>query len=326
MGGIAVKRNNLIFGGVLVFIGIFLLLYNLDLIRWSILEVAFDLWPLILIAAGASIVFSNKRVIKTLVWIGFFIIIITYGFYLQYKDYKTHIDNNPNIGLDTDFNTNSDANSNSNSSKSSFQDISYLLDDKTKKATLDLKLVGVNLEINSTSDMYLLEGYVESQYVDKDISYSNGGEEAKIALKDRRNKINLKGNKGYKSHLTLSDKIFWDIKGEIGAVDGNIDIRNLRVNNLDLEFGAGDIDLLLGNNVQNLNVDIDAGATNISISVPKDLGVKVKLEGGLKQSNLNDLNWKKENGWYISPNYETSLSKANIEVDMGVGNFELKVE
>lgn len=309
------KKNNIIFGVVLVFIGIFLLLYNLDLIRWSIFDVIFDLWPLIFIALGASIVFNDKKIIKTLVWVGFLAIIIVYGFYLQYTDYQLHTNNNTNI------------NSSSNNSNSRYSEsISYLLDDKTKRASLDLDLGGVNLEIGSTSETSLLNGFVESRDVDKKLDYSNGGEEAKIVLRERSNRINLKGNKGYKSSLSLSDKVFWDIDGDIGAVNGNMDFRNLRVNNLDLDFGAGDIDLLLGNNVENLNVNIDAGATDISITIPKDLGVRVKLDGAIKSSNLKNLNWKQENGWYVSPNYDSSLSKASIDVDMGVGNFDLKVE
>lgn len=95
------KRNNIIFGVVLVFIGIFLLLYNLDLIRWSIFDVAFDLWPLIFIALGASIVFNDKKTIKTLVWVGFLAIIIAYGFYLQYTDYQLHTNNNSDININS---------------------------------------------------------------------------------------------------------------------------------------------------------------------------------------------------------------------------------
>ncbi len=319
MGGIAVKRNNIIFGVILVFIGIFLLLYNLDLIRWSIFDVVFDLWPLVFIAVGASIVFNDKKTIKALVWIGFFAVIIVYGFYLQYTDYRHHINNSSSNNI------NSSSNLNSNSSSYS-ESISYSLDDKTKRASLDLDLGGVDLEIGSTSDTNLLNGYVESQNVEKKLDYTNGGEEAKILLKEKNNKINLKGNKGYKSRLNLSDKIFWDIDGDIGAVSGNIDFRNLRVNNIDLDFGAGDIDLLLGANVESLNVDIDAGATDISITVPENLGVRVKLDGGLKHSNLKNLNWNLINGWYVSPNYDSALSKASIDVDMGVGNFEIRIK
>ncbi len=296
----AVKRNNIIFGVIIVFIGIFLLLNNLNLIRWSIIEVAFDLWPLILIAAGASIVFNDKKTIKLLVWIVFFAIVIVYGFYLQYSRYQLPTNNNPNV--------------------------SYELESNVKTAALNLDLTGVDLKINSSSTTNLLDGYLGNPNVNKKIDYVDGGEKANIAFKEKTKRINLGSNKGYSSNFYLSDKITWNIYGEIGAVSGNMDCRNLNVNNIDLDFGAGDIKLLLGSNVDNLNVSIGAGATNINIVVPKDLGVRVKLDGGLKHSNLNNLNWNLVNGWYVSPNYETSLSKAKIDVDMGVGNFNIKVE
>ncbi|WP_352418914.1 DUF5668 domain-containing protein [Proteiniborus sp.] len=294
------KRNNIIFGVILVFFGLFLLLNNLDLIRWSIIEVAFDLWPLILIAVGASIVFNDKKTVKTLVWIGFFAIIIAYGFYLQYSNYQLPANTNP--------------------------DVSYELENNVKTALLELDLTGVDLKINTSSNTALLDGYIGNPNVDKKINYLHGGERAEIAFREKTRRINLTGNKGYTSNFYLSDKITWDIDGDIGAVSGDMDLRSLKVNNINLDFGAGDINLLLGNSADFLNVDIDAGATDINVVVPKDLGVRVKLDGGLKHSNLKSLNWNLVNGWYVSPNYEASSSKASIDVDMGVGNFDLKVE
>jgi len=317
-----VKKSNIIFGLILVFFGIFVLLNNLDLIRWSIFDVLFDLWPLIFVALGASIVFNDKKTTKTIIWVSFLVIIIIYGFYLQYADYKS---SNNNSGIQTNIFSTIGSNSN-NKNNSSFESISFLLDDKTEKASLDLRLAAVDLEIGFTSNMNLLDGYVNSKNVERKIDYTNGGENAKIVLKEKDKLINFKGSKGYKSELNLSNKIIWDIDGDIGAVNGNMDFRNLRINNLDLDFGAGDIDLLLGNNVENLNVSIEAGATNISVTVPKDLGVRVKLDGAIKQSNLKKLNWSQVNDWYVSPNFDSSLSKASIDVDMGIGNFDLKVK
>lgn len=293
------RKNNIIFGVILVFIGLFILLNNLDIIRWSIIEVALDLWPLVLIAVGASIVFNKNRVASILIWVGFLVIIVAYGFYLQYSQYQLPANNNP--------------------------DISYELESNIKTASLELDLSGVDLKIGS-SNTDLLDGYIGNPRVDKKIDYTNGGERAKIVFKENVSRVNLVRNKGYNSNFYLSNNITWDIDGDIGAVDGDIDLRNLKVNNLDLDFGAGDINLLLGSNVDNLNIDLEAGATNIDIVVPEDLGVKVKLDGGLKQSNLKELNWNLVNDWYISPNYDAALSKASINVDMGVGNFELKVE
>lgn len=293
------RKNNIIFGVILVFIGLFILLNNLDIIRWSIIEVALDLWPLVLIAVGASIVFNKNRVASILIWVGFLVIIVAYGFYLQYSQYQLPANNKP--------------------------DISYELESNIKTASLELDLSGVDLKIGS-SNTDLLDGYIGNPRVDKKIDYTNGGERAKIVFKENVSRVNLVRNKGYNSNFYLSNNITWDIDGDIGAVDGDIDLRNLKVNNLDLDFGAGDINLLLGSNVDNLNIDLEAGATNIDIVVPEDLGVKVKLDGGLKQSNLKELNWNLVNDWYISPNYDAALSKASINVDMGVGNFELKVE
>lgn len=87
------KKDNIILGIVLVFIGLFLLLNNLNIIRWSIIKVALDLWPLILIALGASIIFHENKIARTFIWIAFFAIIIIYGFYLQYKFYGIRIYN-----------------------------------------------------------------------------------------------------------------------------------------------------------------------------------------------------------------------------------------
>jgi len=320
-----VNKNNIISGVVLIFIGIFLLLFNLDLIRWSIIDVLLDLWPLILIAVGFSIVFNSKKAIKTIIWICFFVIIITYGFYQQYINYGLPFIHNSNINTNVNSNDNNN-NSNINSSNTD-ANISYELDNKVKKATLDLTLSAADLEITpSFSSTNLLEGYIENPRIDKKIDYFDSGQQAKIIFKEKTKKINIGETKDYKASLHLSKDIFWNIEGDIGAVSGNMDLRDIRVNDIDLDFGAGDIKILLGNNVENLNVDIDAGATNITITVPEELGVRIKLDGGLKQSNLKSLGWKVVNDWYTSPNYESSLSKVSIEIDMGVGSFNLNIE
>lgn len=299
------KKSNITFGIVLVFIGIFLLLNNLNLIQWSIIDVVFDMWPLILVAIGASIVFNNDKTIKTIIWILFFAIIIGYGFYLQYKSHDLNSNINSNIG------------------------ISYEIDNNIKSSILDLDLAAVDLNINP-SDSFLLDGFLGSPYVNKKVEHFNGGEIAKFSFKEKVTRVfpaSISKNKNtYKGNFYLNNNISWDIKGDIGAVKGNMDLRNIKVNNIDMDFGAGDLKLLLGSNVPSLNVEIEAGATNIDIVVPKDLGLRVKLDGGLKSSNLKDLNWSLVNDWYVSPNYETSLSKANINVKMGVGNLKIKVE
>ena len=54
--GWGVPRTPL-FGGILTFVGVQMLLHEFDLVQWSLLR----LWPIVLIAAGASIVWRSLR-------------------------------------------------------------------------------------------------------------------------------------------------------------------------------------------------------------------------------------------------------------------------
>lgn len=78
------KRNS-IGGLILILIGIFWTMSNFRIITWSIFDVMFKLWPLILIVIGINIIFRDKKMISYITWGLFLIIIILFGFYQQYK-------------------------------------------------------------------------------------------------------------------------------------------------------------------------------------------------------------------------------------------------
>lgn len=72
------KRKNLILGMFFVFLGIFFLLSNLNIINFSIWNAIFDLWPLFLIMIGIHLI-SNKTRVTIISWIVFFAIIVLYA-------------------------------------------------------------------------------------------------------------------------------------------------------------------------------------------------------------------------------------------------------
>ena len=72
------KRKNLILGMFFVFLGIFFLLSNLNIINFSIWNAIFDLWHLFLIMIGIHLI-SNKTRVTIISWIVFFAIIVLYA-------------------------------------------------------------------------------------------------------------------------------------------------------------------------------------------------------------------------------------------------------
>lgn len=75
------REKNITVGIGLIFLGIFWMFYNMGLIRWSIWSVISYLWPLIFIVLGMNIIFKDKKIVQTITWIIFFIIIIVFGLY-----------------------------------------------------------------------------------------------------------------------------------------------------------------------------------------------------------------------------------------------------
>lgn len=76
------KRRNLFLGVFLIFLGIFFLLNNLNIIDFSIWSAIFDLWPLFLVMLGIHLI-STKQSVTIISWALFFLIIIIYAINTQ---------------------------------------------------------------------------------------------------------------------------------------------------------------------------------------------------------------------------------------------------
>ncbi len=76
------KRKNFFLGIVFVFLGVFFLLNNLNIINFSVWNALFDLWPLFFVILGIHLI-SNKPAVTAISWILFFTVIILYAIYMQ---------------------------------------------------------------------------------------------------------------------------------------------------------------------------------------------------------------------------------------------------
>ncbi len=73
-------------------------------------------------------------------------------------------------------------------------------------------------------------------------------------------------------------------------------------------------------------VSIDAGAGDVTIEIPENVGVLADVDGGIHDISLNGGDWIKENDQYKSSNYEDASSKVRINMDLGVGDVNIEHE
>jgi hypothetical protein len=113
----------------------------------------------------------------------------------------------------------------------------------------------------------------------------------------------------------------WYIKLNAGACTLDADFSQLKVNNLQINTGASDIKVRMGEQEEDGTVVLKAGASNVQLSFPQTAGVKVDITGALSNNNLAEAGFVKVDESYYSPGYENAEYFYNLEISVGVSNI-----
>jgi hypothetical protein len=288
------RHKGLGFGVFLLTLGILWILINTGVVTWSIIDALFVFWPLIIVIIGVNIIFRRNSLIKAGAWIVFLAVLISYSYFVEDKNPS---DSNFAVG----------------------GTVSIDRQAETRKAELRLALGGTKINLDSNTGKLL-----EASIQDKEIKYSSGLQEndgkAYITFEKNRytfDDLKFEKNKGNSFHLNR--EVIWNLDFDTGAIDGNFDMSGLKVENLDLKVGAANTRLVMGS--YDTKLKIGAGASKIDIEIPQNAGIKVKLDGGLNDTNMDEPGWEKRGDWHYSPGYDGKEFKLEANVSMGVGKF-----
>ena len=123
--------------------------------------------------------------------------------------------------------------------------------------------------------------------------------------------------------ISLSESVSIDLRIDMGAGQGILDLRDVRLSALDIDGGVGELKLdLSGERDQDLDVDIDCGIGSATIYLPEDIGVRVHVNGGIGSVNARGL--YKKNGVYKNNAFGESDVAISIQIDAGIGSIDLK--
>lgn len=298
---IKIKSKKWTLGIILISLGILWILSNLNIIDISLYRIVgntigglFDLWPLILIIIGVSIIFK-KETLNTILWIGFLALVIIYSLFIK-NDIRQ------------------------NSSSENFKEETYSteMNSNIERGSLDLDIGGSNFKIEGIEEEFMKLDH------DGAFNYKFNRDERteNIYISSKKNIIQNGMDRNLK--LAINKTIPWRFDLNMGAVSGILDLKDIMVEELDLDMGAGKVEVTFGDKSELTSIDIDSGASQIIFNIPKESGLKIYMDGALNSTNLDQLGLTKlDRGEYVSNNFNSSDSKFEIEVDMGVGSFEI---
>jgi hypothetical protein len=134
-------------------------------------------------------------------------------------------------------------------------------------------------------------------------------------IKDFRNEWDLRLNNDVPMNLSL----------EMGAGTSALQLAGLSLTGLDIMLAAGRSTVdLNGGWTRDLDVTMNTGAANITVRLPRDVGVRVEVYAGL--STINAPSLTKDGNVYTNAAYGVSDVTLHINIVAGIGQINLEVE
>jgi hypothetical protein len=116
-----------------------------------------------------------------------------------------------------------------------------------------------------------------------------------------------------------------DLNLDMGAGQGDLNLRKVNLTRLRVEMGAGQINVdLTGERKQSFDVDVHGGVGEADIRLPRDVGVEIRADGGIGSIDTSGLH--KEGGRWVNDAYGKSPITIHMNVEGGIGEIRLIVE
>jgi hypothetical protein len=323
------NSKSLFTGGFLILLGILFLgkEWGWFHINWH--EIS-RLWPLLLIYLGLMAVLGKTNNSATVVTIVLLCIAIPTVLVRScqekvgtaFNENGIHIDMDDDDDNDDDDDDNDD-NDGDTSFKGSEQKLNSPMNAAIKSATFNFSGGAAEFEISGTSkDLIEAEAKLDFGNISLKKTGDSTNPDLDFALRGKKNNINIGDDNDNKINLKLNPMVFWDMKFEFGAGKADFDLSEYKVKNLSIKTGLTETDVKLGDKVDNLDVKVESGLTDIEFQVPESVGCRIDIDGGLNDKDFDGFIQK--NGHWETPNYDKSTKKISLTFEGGLQSLKVR--
>ncbi len=315
------KFERIIYGVLLLFIGVVLLLNNFNVIDFYWRNI-WSFWPIFLIIGGVNLLL-NRNGSQTGSKLSLVILIVTLVF-LFVKGQEKPQDKSTWLGWEDNRSADDDE-SEPKQNELTFSE-PYILADSAKKMILNISGGGTSFNLKAATDSLFAasvakrKGNFSLTRVDTDTT-STLTFNMKNKRKGKNNSWSLNTG-GNEVDMYLNSNPVWEMNLKMGAGEVDFDVSNYKVRVFNFDGGAADVSVKLGERLPIADLNVKTGVANVEIKVPKSSGCRIKTNTGLSAKDFKDF-VKKDDGAYETPNYKDSKNKIFINLDGGLSNFEV---
>jgi hypothetical protein len=300
-----VHRGGLVGPVILIGLGVVFLLNNLGILSWSLWDVIFRLWPVLLIAAGLDILLGRRSAWGSLLALLLTLIVLAGALWLLGAYAGTE---RAGVG----------------------DEIRQALDGATEAEVIIAHSVGTlrveSLLASRVESANLIEGVLRpgrGERVRPDFTVA--GEKATFALRSESVTVGpFPGGWGGQRtwDLGLNPNVPLDLEISLGVGESNVDLRGLTVSGLDVDMGIGQTTVTLPEE-GHFWARIDGAIGQTTIRIPEGLAVRVHVDTGLAAHQLPH-NYRCWDDVCTSPGYESAEERVDLDVSQAIGNVAIR--
>lgn len=299
--------GRLLWGIIVIFVGVVFLLINFGYLEASVWANIWQLWPLILVGIGLSILSRSLSEAGKIIVNIFAILILLAALILVVSPKNQFYSKIINSKQSSEVTT---------------QVIDEDLSGTNKPLSVEVKTGASKLNINGSSEKFAT-GELQSNFTELEINRSSSSKEDKLEILTnvRRRVIGFGKND---LSLALNNQLPLSLELNTGALDGTLDLSNLNLKSLVIKSGASSYDITLGDKADLLTGEFSVGASSIALNIPKSVGLKFTSNSGLSSNNFEKQDLKRTGDTYISENYDTATKKIELTFKTGASSIELE--
>jgi hypothetical protein len=124
--------------------------------------------------------------------------------------------------------------------------------------------------------------------------------------------------------MKVTDSLPVDLKVEGGAARMRLDLSAVKVETLELDAGAADVDIVLGSLVPTVKCDLECGAAAMDITIPSVAGLRLYRDGVISRLSDNDLDLVDRGSHSETEGYSNSAVKIEMRVNSALSSLRLR--
>ena len=134
----------------------------------------------------------------------------------------------------------------------------------------------------------------------------------------------IDNNQEKEMYVLLNPTPVWEMDLDMGASRSIMDMRDYKIQSLSIDAGVSDIALTLGDKYSDVEVEVSAGVTNLSMKVPLNMKCVIENKSALSGLNFKGFTQLSKQEYVSESQSDTVKGVIHITLESGVSNLSVE--